>query len=207
MSRTKPHPFLPRGNAQSPKFLKWLRRTHAWFGIFGAAAGLLFAATAIFLSHHNFGIETAAATNNITLSIPANVAIDSEDTLGAFVKQELDLRTAFRPARSTGKQDGKITISFSSPGEAYTVSYRPGADAAQIRQQSYNFLATINRMHRGTGVSLGWLILGDVFAFSLIFLAISGFLLWTRMHGNRLVALGLLSATTAASIYYMNVSA
>lgn len=207
MSNTKPHPFLPRGTAQSPQFLKWLRRTHAWFGIFGAAAGILFAVTAIFLSHHNFGIDTAATTSDFTLPVPEGVTFDSAEPLAAYVKQEMAMRTRFRPGRGMDSSDGRIAIAYNAPGEAYAISYRPGDDAINISHRSYNFLATINRMHRGTGIPLGWLIMGDIFAFAFIFLAISGFLLWTRMHGGRLVALGLLSTTTAASIYYMTVGA
>ncbi len=89
MPFVKTHPFIP-GAAENPTFLKWLRRTHAWLGVFGAAAGLVFALTAITLSHDNFGIEAEPKVTELTLPVTAD-AIRSEEAFGSFVKQQLNL--------------------------------------------------------------------------------------------------------------------
>ena len=212
MAHQKPHPFLPQAG-QSPKFLKWLRRTHAWFGVFGAAAGILFAVTAITLSHHNFGVDTTPETTRSTIPVPSNVAIDSEESLAAFVKQELGLSTNFQPGmgaggRAMGMANADLkNIQFRRPSDIYAISYTLGDPEITVQHTQRGFLETINRMHRGEGVPLGWVILGDIFAFGFIFLAISGVLLWTRAHGGRLAALGLLSITAVGSAYYLTASA
>lgn len=210
MAHQKPHPFLPKA-AQSPKFLKWLRRTHAWFGVFGAAAGLLFAITAITLSHHNFGIDTDPEVTESVLQIPAGTLIDSEETLAAFVKNELDLRVNWRAgmggARGMGGDPNRKSIAFNTPSDAVAVTHTLGTDTIAISRQQRGFLASINRMHLGTGVPTGWIIIGDIFAGGLIFLSLSGFLLWTRAHGGRLLALGLFGVTLFGSAYYLTVSA
>lgn len=258
MAHQKPHPFLPR-SAQSPKFLKWLRRTHAWFGISGGAAGLIFAITAITLSHDNFGIETAAETVEFELPLASGTLIDSPDALGAYVKKEMKLQSQWRAGMGMGggararpgdaaseviSQDSEDfdmfltatatageppaiapamgaamgggmgmgglpthAVTFNSSGDVVAASYRPGSDSISISRQERGVLGTINRMHQGVGASLGWTIMGDIFAGALIFLSISGFLMWTRMHGSFLLAVGLVTATAVASAFYFSVSA
>lgn len=210
MAHLRPHPFLPHAG-QSPKFLKWLRRTHAWFGVFGAAAGLIFAITAITLSHHNFGVDTTPTVTTSSIPVPVGAAIDSEESLGAFVKEELGFWTDWRPGMGAGMgmaaNPDRKSIQFRMPSDIYAITYTLGDPEVSVTHTERGFLETINRMHRGEGVPLGWIVLGDIFAFSFMFLAISGFLLWTRAHGGRLVALGLLSITLIGSAYYFTVSA
>lgn len=209
MAFEKPHPFLPRA-AQSPKFLKWLRRTHAWFGVFGASVGLLFSVTAIFLSHHDFGIDTTTTDTTVDVTIPEGVTIDSAETLGVFLKDELGLRVDARPGMGRGMGmggDDSLGVTFNSPGDIILANYKPGSPTISVTTQDRGFLGTINRMHLGNGIPTGWKILGDVFAGGLIFLSISGFLMWTRMHGSRLVALGLLSSTLLGTAYYFSAAA
>ena len=42
-----------------------------------------------------------------------------------------------------------------------------------------------------SGMGVAWILLADTVAGSLIILALSGILLWTRLHGPRLLAAGL----------------
>src|SRR5688500_13584220 len=44
--------FLPQSMKRG-RFLVWLRRTHAWIGLWGAALGLLFGTSGILLNHRN----------------------------------------------------------------------------------------------------------------------------------------------------------
>ena len=48
--KPKAHPFLPRA-LQTQNFLRWLRRTHAWLGMAGAAAGVILGISGITLNH------------------------------------------------------------------------------------------------------------------------------------------------------------
>ena len=42
------------------RFLVWLRRTHAWIGLWGAALGLLFGTSGILLNHNEMKIPLAS---------------------------------------------------------------------------------------------------------------------------------------------------
>ena len=54
-----------------------------------------------------------------------------------------------------------------------------------------NLLATLNRLHMATGASAAWILLTDTLAGALIALSLTGILLWTKLHGSRLLALGI----------------
>src|SRR5262249_29148400 len=76
--------FLPRRLTRSG-FLKWLRRTHAWFGLWGAALGLLFGVTG-FLLNHRAVLKIPAAKmeeRRIQLQLPTP-APDNAQALAVF---------------------------------------------------------------------------------------------------------------------------
>jgi uncharacterized protein len=61
-------------------------------------------------------------------------------------------------------------------------------------------LGALKNLHKGTGVGIAWILFIDTIAGALIAMAITGFLLWSRLHGGRLLAGSLLigSATLAS---------
>ena len=59
--------------------------------------------------------------------------------------------------------------------------------------------SSLNRLHMASGMGVAWILLADTIAGSFIILSLTGILLWTRLHGPRLLAaaLGLGSLTFA----------
>ena len=51
-----------------------------------------------------------------------------------------------------------------------------------------NFWAFLDRLHQASGMGAGWILLADAIAASFILLALTGVVLWTRLHGPRLLA-------------------
>lgn len=89
--------FLPRPLARGT-FLKWLRRTHAWLGLWGAALGLLFGSTGILLNHRDILKIPAAKTEQqeTQLALPEARPADAK-ALAAWLG--LQLGTDFSHAR------------------------------------------------------------------------------------------------------------
>ena len=262
--RPKEHPFLPR-NVQTPQFLKWLRRTHGWLGLWGAVAGLLFGISTILLVHAEvFPTGTGAES---VVQLPVNGAIISNpNQLGAYVQTELGLDTDWRagpraprrapdpdaPATAPRGMEGGSTEARSAPGAAgerageraasgmadAAGGARGGADAAptrvtnpvhqtrflspsrtldvryiegneyiEITRTGFGFLETVKRLHSGRTAQLGWLLLGDAFSGALVVLAVTGVLLWSRMDGSRLLAIGLGGTGFLTVLYFALVGA
>ena len=211
MARRRFHPFLPLA-AEKPSVLRWLRRIHAYLGLTIGAGAILFAVTAITLAHDNFGIENEIEREQDQISVPENLHIDSAAGLADLVKRELGLQTRFREGAGMGMGMGMggantLVVSFVAPSGGVTASYVRGASHIEIDRETRGFLNTINRMHQGTAIPTSWKVMGDVVAWAIVLLSITGLLMWSGTHGRRLLAVGLLGSTLVVSVFYFTVGA
>jgi hypothetical protein len=193
--------FLPRRLTRSG-FLKWLRRTHAWFGLWGAALGLLFGITGFLLNHRAVLKIPAAkmAESRIQLPLPTP-APDNAQALAALLQQALHVTQApiirIEESRPVPWRDGSVRqparwqVNFATPKLMITAEYWAGDASVSVRQMEANLFAFLTRLHMGSGLGVGWILLADTFAGGIIVLALTGILLWTRLHGPRLAAAGL----------------
>jgi hypothetical protein len=193
--------FLPRQLTRSG-FLKWLRRTHAWFGLWGAALGLLFGVTG-FLLNHRAVLKIPAAKmeeSRIQLPLPAPTP-DNAQALAVFLQQALHVTQAptirieeSRPVSWGGgsiRQPARWQINFATPKRMITAEYWAGDASVSVKQTEANLFAFLTRLHMGSGMGVAWILLADTFAGGIIVLSLTGILLWTRLHGPRLAAAGL----------------
>ncbi len=86
----------------------------------------------------------------------------------------------------------KWTRAFTYAGGRVTVDYVPGANHVSARTEANNLIGTIKNMHKGVGLGTAWVLFIDTIAGALVTMSLTGFLLWTRLHGSRLLAGGIL---------------
>ena len=72
-----------------------------------------------------------------------------------------------------------------------TAEYWAGDASVAVKQLEANLFAFLTRLHLGSGMGVAWILLADTFAGGIMVLALTGVLLWTRLHGLRLAAAGL----------------
>ncbi|WP_415643588.1 PepSY-associated TM helix domain-containing protein [Sphingomonas antarctica] len=99
-----------------------------------------------------------------------------------------------REARFMGRDVGQAerwTRSFMMPDARVTVDYVPGSNHVTAKREEVNGWGVIKNLHKGVGLPVGWVLFIDTIAGALITMALTGYLLWTRMHGPRLLAGGL----------------
>jgi hypothetical protein len=65
------------------------------------------------------------------------------------------------------------------------VEYVPGASTVTIRKIRQSPLAVLERLHKGVGGGIAWILLGDSFALAMIALGISGLVMWARGRSVR----------------------
>lgn len=207
------HLFVPR-RWHRVKFLKWLRRTHAWLGLWGAVLGLLFGVSGILLNHRAQLKIPAAQTTETRLQVALPEPLPATPAaLGEFLQKELDLRAPpgpprKEPAKAAPWGDGKVQqperwqINFVSPKQTVLAEYWVGNRYVSVRITDPNFFAWLTWLHKGTGAGIGWVLLVDTLAGGLIVLALTGFLLWTRLHGPRLLALGLIGSCLVTALLF-----
>lgn len=193
-------PAHPR--SRRSQILKWLRRTHAWVGLWGAALGLLFGVTGLLLNHR------------AVMKIPAgkNVEQEAQFPLAAppaspeALAQLLATHFGYPPERARGRREAPRTVAWNgstlTQPERWTVSldapdrfargeYWLGNQNVAVKLYDANLFSTLNRLHMSSHHHPAWILLADTLAGGLIFLSLSGLLLWTRLGGPRLLAAGL----------------
>lgn len=204
--RSAPQPtgylFLP-SRWRRVRFLIWLRRTHAWLGFWGAALALLFGATGILLNHRAVLKIPAAKIEHsvIQISLPNEKPANAQ-SLAVWLQGELGVDrppvlVKTEPAQTVVwngqavQQPQMWRIFFASPQRGFNAEYWTGNAFVTVKRQDPNLFAFLTRLHMGTGATAAWVLLVDTLAGGLIVLALSGILLWSRLHGSRLTAAGI----------------
>jgi hypothetical protein len=192
----------PRSEPRRGAFLRNLRRFHAWVGLTGATFGLFFGLTGFLMSHRAvMKIETGKAEAQkiqIELDKPPASIDELAATLSArFGVPLARLRTrvqAPKPARFGGQQvtaAPQWQVLVSGHAHFARATYLPGNRTVDLERTDANLIETLERLHKSDAGQAGWILLADAFAGTLIFLSLSGTLLWSRLAGPRLLSFGL----------------
>jgi hypothetical protein len=201
----------PRTDARAGRatFLKWLRKMHGWIGLWGAALGLLFGGSGILLNHRNVlkipAVQKQEST--IQLPLPSPQPADAE-ALAAWLQQSLALARAAgnvkadkaRPVAWGDRaltQPARWSATFTAPDSSVQAEYWVGNSFVTVKRSETNAFGVLSNMHKGTGMNLGWVLLVDTLAGSIILLSITGVLLWTMMTRKRLVGAAIGAASLA----------
>lgn len=204
------HPFLPHP-WRSAAFLKWLKRTHAWTGLWGALLFLMLGTSGVLLNHRQqLKIATGEPVEVAVVKLPvAPGAISNAEALGDWGARTLKLPGMPQPpkpepAAATARFAGQAVRPVESWSRGFalvngrvTLEYVPGANFVTARRDAVGVLATLKNLHKGVGLPIAWVLLIDTIAGALVVMALSGFLLWSRLHGPRLLAGALVGGSLA----------
>lgn len=217
MNRVEPEiPTPSAASALDPRsgrgvFLKWLRKTHAWIGLWGAALGLLFGATGILLNHRAILKIPAAQVQETTvqLALP-NPAPADANAMAAWLQGELKTdepasRVRDEPSRpvawgdKTLTQPGRWTATFGSPRMNVEAEFWIGNGFVSVKRRENNVFGVLNNLHKSAGVGAGWVLLADTLGGAIILLSLTGVLLWASINRRRMIGtcIALLSLVTA----------
>lgn len=205
--------FIPH-RWQRGHVVRWLKRVHAWTGFWGALLFLTLGISGVLLNHRDtLKIDTGepVEVNAMNIAVPAG-SIGSEKALGEWAKAEFGLQVEPRPPKDGGEKGKgpsksflgkarpeaeKWEINFNHVNGRITVEHVKGSASVAVKQTSQNLLGTLKNLHKGTGVGIAWILFIDTIGGALIAMAITGFLLWSRLHGGRLLAGSLLLGSAA----------
>lgn len=87
---------------------------------------------------------------------------------------------------------GGDNIAFDAPERYARGEYWVGNRTVAVKLFEADALSTLKRLHMGSSNDSAWILLADALAGGLIFLALSGSLLWTRLSGPKLAGAALL---------------
>jgi hypothetical protein len=202
-------------------FVRWVRRTHGWFGLWGAILGLLMGFSGIWLNHRavlKLQLPNQQQINaQLELADPRPPTIDD---MAAWLQRTLKLDgpvNNMRVERSRpvawmekGAEQGgerralmqpeRWTLNFGGPNRIIQVEYWVGNKSVGVRTMENGFVATLTNLHKGVGMPVPWILLIDTLAGSLIFLSISGVILWWETNRRRLVGLTIFGVSVAVTV-------
>src|SRR5581483_9652883 len=98
------------------------------------------------------------------------------------------------------RQPAHWTAAFASAQSSLVADYWVGNDYVALRRSDANFLSTLNNLHKGAGVGVGWILLADTFGAGMIALALTGVLLWTQLNRRRMIGGLIVLASFTATI-------
>jgi hypothetical protein len=204
-----------RRRSRRAVFLKWLRKTHLYVGLWGAALGLLFGATGILLNHRSvmkIPIEKSVQ-KTAQLPLPAQ-PFGSAQQMSGWLQQELkfspkQVTVKSQPAKKIIWADQEVlqperwSISLQSPQRGVSAEYFVGNHFVKLEHLDATPIGTLTRLHMSSGASVFWVLLSDTIACSLILLSLTGLLLWTKLHTVRTVTVMTSLTALAASIWFV----
>ncbi|MDB5828875.1 MAG: PepSY-associated helix domain protein [Variovorax sp.] len=197
--------------------VRWIRRTHGWFGLWGAVLGLMMGFSGIFLNHRNvLKLPQALERSRAQLALPEPVP-DTPEAMSAWLVTAL--RTdgppnssrieSARPVAWADKSDKSApaltqpahwVFNFGGPNETIQADYWQGNRSIGINTTRNGIVATLTNMHKGNGMPIAWILLIDTLAGSLIFLSLSGVTLWVVTTRRRALGVTIFGASLAAVI-------
>lgn len=194
-------------------FVKWLRKVHGWIGLWGAALGLLFGTTGFLLNHRGGTLRVSIGEPQVSVvQVPLpQPAPQTPRELGTWLKQELKLagspgRVQKEPAHPVAWGERSMVqpehwqLNFASPHENTAAEYWVGNGYVTVKRSENSFLATLTNLHKGVGLSVGWVLLIDTLAGSIILLSLTGVLLWTELNKRKTVGAVLVIGSIVAAV-------
>jgi uncharacterized protein len=206
-------------------FVRWVRRTHGWFGLWGAMLGLLMGFSGIWLNHRNvlklelpgqqqinaqlelpdprpatIGALAAWLQQTLKLEGPANTMRVDRSRPVAWKERDADKGAERAGERRSLMQPERWTVNFGGPNRIIQAEYWVGNKSLGVRTTENGFVATLTNLHKGVGMPVPWILLIDTLAGSLIFLSISGAILWWETHRRRLVGLAIFGTSVAVTV-------
>lgn len=197
-----------RRPSRRAQFLRWLRTTHLYLGLWGAILGLLFGFTGILMNHRSvmkIPVERHVQSS-AQLALP-NPMFQDPQQMAEWLQKQVKVESVSPPSARRQEarkvlwgemevmQPERWNVSIHTPSHSISAEYIVGNRFIKVERFDATPLGLLTRLHTGTGVNVFWILLADSIAGSMILLSLSGLLLWTQLHTVR--TLGVLTACGA----------
>lgn len=192
------------GRLRSARTHRLIRQLHLWIGAWGAIAAILFGVSG-FMQNHRAVLKLpqgdSTEISKVQLQVPES-ARASRDAIREWLRdqQHIEVESQRGPGRGGeaegqgGRQGGRWMFAGGNARITTQVEYVPGSSTVTIRKTQQSPLAVMERLHKGVGGGIAWILLGDSFALAMVALGISGLIMWARGRSPRQMAFSIVGA-------------
>jgi hypothetical protein len=173
-----------------------MRQLHLWIGAWGAIAAVLFGITG-FMQNHRGVMKLpqgdSTEVSKVELAVPESARV-SRDTLRAWLRDVQHINVENQrvpPGRGGESRLNRWNFMGGNARVVTQVEYIEGAPSAMVRTTVQSPLAVLERLHKGVGGGVAWILLGDSFALAMVALGISGLVMWSRGRSLRQMILSI----------------
>jgi hypothetical protein len=171
---------------------RFVRQLHLWVGAWGALAAILYGGTGLVMNHRfawTLPQGESVPAEPVRVNVPADARMSTEALaawlqrehgLQALVKRVQPPKDKVRIGTGEGAQPEKWTLSGGDARDAWNVEYTAGDASVEVKRTAHGWLSAFNRLHKTQGGGYAWIALGDSFALAMVFLGLSGLVLWAR---------------------------
>ena len=206
-------------SARSIALVHWLRKTHGWFGLWGAILGLLAGCSGVWLNHRAVLKLDLPGQHQINaqIALPEPQPTTPEE-MAAWLQAALQLdrpasnmrieRARAVPWADKGNdqkpftQPARWSFAFGGPNRVIQVEYWQGNKSVSVRTTENGFVATLTNLHKGVGMPVPWILLIDTLAGSLIFLSLSGVVLWWTTNRGKRLGMAIFGASVVLTVSF-----
>ncbi|MFM0204331.1 PepSY-associated TM helix domain-containing protein [Paraburkholderia fungorum] len=202
-----------RQRSRRANFIKWLRKVHGWVGLWGAVLGLMFGVTGFLLNHRGGPLKVSSGepqVEEMQIPVPEKKLVSPMEMV-KWLKGELKIdgkpgRVKREPAHAVAWGDRSAMqpefwqVGIFGPTQNVQAEYWVGNGFVAVKRTQNSFLTTMNNLHRGVGLSVGWVLLIDTIAGGMILLSLTGVLLWTELNKRRVVGVVLVGGSVVAAV-------
>lgn len=198
-------------------FVRWVRKTHGWFGLWGALLGLMTGVSGVWLNHRAVMKlplpDQQQTSTQVALPDPRP---QTAEQMATWLQQALQLE---RPANNMrierarpvpwaerggdvkpAMQPERWSFNLGGPNKVFQVEYWVGNKSASVRTTENGLIATLTNLHKGVGMPVPWILLIDTLAGSLIFLSVSGTILWWETNRRRRLGVAIFGTAIAVTV-------
>lgn len=210
--------FIPK-RLQTPTVLTWLRRTHAWTGFWGALFFFCLGLSGIYLNHRAMmRLPQGALQEVAALDVIVEPGqFGSQEELAAWMQTEFDISAEPSPFRGrpggpvsfngqAAEQPAAWTASFRGANATITGAHQQGSNLVHVTRTNSGFVRMIIDLHKVVGVEAAFILLMDTMAGGMMVMSLTGVLLWSRLHGPRLAAVGVLGGVVVLTVVTLSPS-
>src|SRR6476659_3203621 len=137
-------------------FMRWVRKTHGWFGLWGALLGLMMGVSGVWLNHRaTLKLELPSQRHiNAQLAVPDPTPATAE-AMAAWLQQTLRMdrpASTIRVERARPVPWGPLlqperwSFAFGGPDRVVQVEYWAGNKSVGVRTTSNGFIATLTNL-------------------------------------------------------------